>query len=186
MNIPDYVAQSTSDDDWLDGVLRLLQAGYNVEVEQDIAEAKAVIQAHETEAVRLAIAKREPTTPYDISAASKLKSIKSYKIYVLELEGGFYYIGVTSQLDVQTRFDEHLRGTGAWWTRLHRPLRVVEVRDLKTDSYHDACVQENLLALEYIDRYGLDTVRGGIITSPMLDEATKWLEFARRRYAGKK
>ncbi len=44
-------------------------------------------------------------------------------MYLLECEGGSYYCGIA--LDVGRRFQEHLNGTGAAYTRSHRPVRVL-------------------------------------------------------------
>ena len=42
------------------------------------------------------------------------------KLYVLELEDGCYYVGVTS--DIKHRFESHMSDGGSEWTKLHKPL----------------------------------------------------------------
>jgi hypothetical protein len=46
-------------------------------------------------------------------------------LYVLELEGGKYYIGTANK--VSDRWKEHKEGIGSAWTSIHRPLRILEV-----------------------------------------------------------
>lgn len=44
-------------------------------------------------------------------------------VYVLECERGVLYTGVAR--DVDARFQAHAKGTGAKFTRVNRPLRIV-------------------------------------------------------------
>ena len=44
-------------------------------------------------------------------------------IYLLECRNGKIYTGITT--DVQRRFDEHLKGTGAKFTRSNPPLHIL-------------------------------------------------------------
>jgi putative endonuclease len=44
-------------------------------------------------------------------------------LYVLECQGGILYTGIAK--DVDARFAAHLAGTGAIFTRLNRPLRIL-------------------------------------------------------------
>lgn len=46
-------------------------------------------------------------------------------VYVLRLEGGRFYVGYSQ--DVSRRLRQHFTGNGAAWTKLHRPVEVVEV-----------------------------------------------------------
>jgi putative endonuclease len=50
------------------------------------------------------------------------KPNKPYWVYLLECEGNSLYCGIA--LDVQARFAQHTSGTGAAYTRSHKPLRV--------------------------------------------------------------
>lgn len=45
--------------------------------------------------------------------------------YVLECEGGHYYVGMTWNLNM--RIAEHMQGLGAKWTRLHKPKKIINV-----------------------------------------------------------
>jgi putative endonuclease len=44
-------------------------------------------------------------------------------LYVLECKGGVLYTGIAK--DVDTRFAVHLKGAGAMFTRLNRPVRIL-------------------------------------------------------------
>jgi len=71
-------------------------------------------------------------------------------VYVLELEDDCWYIGKTHHLNV--RLAQHWQGTGAKWTRIHKPLRLSRVSMTET---------EQKVALDYIALYGKENVRGG-------------------------
>lgn len=44
-------------------------------------------------------------------------------LYVLECSGGVLYTGIAK--DVDARFQAHVKGTGAKFTRLNRPVRIL-------------------------------------------------------------
>jgi len=79
-------------------------------------------------------------------------------IYILELEGGKYYVGKTHNLE--SRLHAHFSGQGAAWTKLHRPIRVLKTID--TDN-EDACT------IEMMYKYGIKSVRGGSYSQLILD-----------------
>jgi len=84
--------------------------------------------------------------------------VLSPTVYVLELEQGNYYVGITYSLNV--RLAQHWSGSGAKWTRLHRPIRVVEV------LYPATVLDENETTKKYMEQYGYDRVRGGVYNKP--------------------
>ncbi len=47
-------------------------------------------------------------------------------LYLLECRNGSYYAGIT--LDIEARYQAHLRGTGAKYTRANPPLRLLATR----------------------------------------------------------
>lgn len=96
----------------------------------------------------------------------KLHNIKNprvrfFTLYALLLENDKYYVGLTARRDVRKRFNEHLDGTGAKWTKLHKPIKILEVRELGKITESEACKKENAMALEYIGLYGHEHTRGG-------------------------
>ena len=46
-------------------------------------------------------------------------------VYTLELEGGNYYVGFTT--DLNRRLFEHFNDAGSLWTKEHKPIRIVSV-----------------------------------------------------------
>jgi hypothetical protein len=75
-------------------------------------------------------------------------------LYVLECEGGNWYIGTTHDMD--KRFKQHSAGKGgAKWTKAHKPISVHAIYPLK--SKHD----EDNLTKDYMWQHGYDKVRGG-------------------------
>ena len=84
---------------------------------------------------------------------------KPFYIYVLELEDGNYYIGQTRNVD--KRFKSHKQGKGSEWTRLHKPVKVVETRETRALLESEAAVIEDEVAVEYAITYCADHVRGG-------------------------
>jgi putative endonuclease len=51
---------------------------------------------------------------------------RPWLLYLLECRNGSWYAGITNDLD--RRFQAHLRGTGARYTRANPPLRVLASR----------------------------------------------------------
>ena len=54
----------------------------------------------------------------------------SWWLYLLECESGLLYIGIAK--DVEARFEAHRRGTGAMFTRLNKPVRILGKAALAT------------------------------------------------------
>ena len=75
-------------------------------------------------------------------------------IYVLELEDDCFYIGITYNLNL--RIAQHLSGSGAQWTKMHRPKKIVEV-------FYEGCTRqkEDEVTKRYVEIYGAECVRGG-------------------------
>ena len=75
-------------------------------------------------------------------------------IYVLELEDDCFYIGITMNLNL--RIAQHLAGSGAQWTKMHRPVKIVEV-------FYEGCTRqkEDEVTKKYVEIYGAECVRGG-------------------------
>lgn len=60
-------------------------------------------------------------------------------LYLLECEGGSYYVGITK--DLEARFRAHQSGLGAKYTRANPPLRILASRtypDRSTASIAEA------------------------------------------------
>ena len=74
-------------------------------------------------------------------------------IYILRLQGGYYYIGKTT--NVVRRYQQHLSGDGSAWTRKYTPISLE--RTIESTSPFD----EDKIVKEYMAKYGIEKVRGG-------------------------
>lgn len=57
---------------------------------------------------------------------------KKYFVYILLTEKGTFYCGYTD--DVQKRFETHLLGKGAKYTRANKPIKIVYIQEFNTKS----------------------------------------------------
>jgi predicted GIY-YIG superfamily endonuclease len=73
-------------------------------------------------------------------------------VYVLKLEDDCMYVGIT--LNFNQRLAQHFSGQGSKWTKLHKPVSVLEV------VYPATLAIENEVTKRYMGLYG-DKVRGG-------------------------
>jgi predicted GIY-YIG superfamily endonuclease len=85
-------------------------------------------------------------------------------VYVLKLKHDKYYIGKSKYVD--NRIRKHFKGLGAVWTKKHKPLSVVEIVD-KCDDF-----DEDKYTKMYMNKYGIDNVRGGSYCQTKLDPNT--------------
>ena len=87
------------------------------------------------------------------------KLFPRYAIYVLELENAKYYVGSTSKFRQRIRqhFDQY---GGSRWTRLHRPVRVVETHRFVPEKYYLGL--EAQVTARYMQKYGVQNVRGAM------------------------
>ena len=64
-------------------------------------------------------------------------------IYVLNLEGGFYYVGKTN--DIAKRYQQHLDGKGSSWTKIHKPLSISEIKPCTSAMDEDKYTKEYMI-----------------------------------------
>ncbi len=83
-------------------------------------------------------------------------------IYVLRLQSGKYYVGKSE--NPEKRFEEHKNGIGSSWTKKYKPVELVKV--IKNASHFD----EDKITKEYMEKYGIQNVRGGTYVSIELDD----------------
>ncbi len=74
-------------------------------------------------------------------------------VYVLKLEQGKYYVGKTNNF--ASRLESHKNGTGCEWTKRYKYVDTVEVLP-NCDSF-----DEDKYTAMYMEKYGIDNVRGG-------------------------
>jgi len=83
------------------------------------------------------------------------------QVYVLQLEDDCIYVG--NSLSLSNRLSQHWQNLGARWTRLHKPVRVLEVIMVTEGDANDI---ENKRTLELMQEHGAHLVRGGRYCSP--------------------
>ena len=83
-------------------------------------------------------------------------------IYVLQLEQGKYYIGKTN--NPHFRLESHFNSNGSEWTKIYRPLKILELKT-NCDDY-----DEDKITRQYMDKYGINNVRGGSFVSVKLQK----------------
>ncbi len=74
-------------------------------------------------------------------------------IYVLKLKSNKYYVGKTDNPNF--RLNDHFDANGSEWTRKYKPITIHELRP-DCDSK-----DETIITQEYMEKYGIDNVRGG-------------------------
>jgi predicted GIY-YIG superfamily endonuclease len=82
-------------------------------------------------------------------------------IYVLKCQQGKYYVGKTEK-SINKRYKEHISGKGAEWTRRYKPKYIKETK--KGDNF-----DEDKVTKEYMTKYGIENVRGGVYCKLILD-----------------
>lgn len=81
-------------------------------------------------------------------------------IYTLKLQKGKYYVGKTN--NPYFRLQNHFQSNGSTWTKIYKPIKVLEIKK-NCDDY-----DEDKITLQYMDKYGIDNVRGGSFVSVKL------------------
>ena len=74
-------------------------------------------------------------------------------IYVLKLQGNKYYVGKTT--NPTYRLDDHFSEGGSAWTKKYKPISIHELKPDRNDT------DEQIVTQEYMQKYGIDNVRGG-------------------------
>ena len=94
----------------------------------------------------------------------------NYRLYVLELDGGRVYVGITQ--DFGRRYHQHCSGSGAKYTKKYRPIRPVLVINLGVNELSEAEKYEDAKTLELKMIYG-DKCRGGHFMYDMTEYQVK-------------
>lgn len=74
-------------------------------------------------------------------------------IYILQLQSNKYYIGKTS--NPKFRLDSHFNSNGSAWTKKYRPIKLIKLIP-NCDNF-----DEDKHTLKYMEKYGINNVRGG-------------------------
>jgi cellular nucleic acid-binding protein len=85
-------------------------------------------------------------------------------IYVLKLSNNKWYIGKSE--DPLKRYHDHLNGAGSAWTKLYKPISLEKI--IKGSVF-----DEEKITKEYMEKYGIENVRGGSYVQIELSEFHK-------------
>jgi hypothetical protein len=85
-------------------------------------------------------------------------------VYVLLLQNNKYYVGRTT--NPQIRIDEHFNLDGSMWTKKYNPIKLISINNC--DEF-----DEDKITLKYMEKYGIDNVRGGSFCQEILTEYEK-------------
>ena len=89
---------------------------------------------------------------------------KHFWLYVLKLQSGKYYVGITTKTP-EARLQEHLKGIrAAYWTMQYKPISIIARKDLGVTSEARATQYENKVTRQYMKKCGTNNVRGGDLT----------------------
>ena len=86
-------------------------------------------------------------------------------IYILQLEQGKYYVGKTNNPDF--RLEQHLNVYGSAWTHKYKPIKVIKLIN-NCDDF-----DEDKWTVKYMEKYGIDNVRGGSFCTIILNNESK-------------
>ena len=89
-------------------------------------------------------------------------------IYVLKLKYNKYYVGKTENPNF--RLNDHFDANGSEWTRKYKPITVHEIRP-DCDSK-----DETIITQEYMEKYGIDNVRGGPWCKINIDDQKQFIQ----------
>lgn len=82
-------------------------------------------------------------------------------IYILKCKDNCYFIGKTIGSYFK-EIDNHFKGTGCEWTKLHKPMRLEMLRHFCDET------DDDFYTRVYVTKYGIDKVRGGSYSQPEL------------------
>ena len=106
-----------------------------------------------------------------------IMSTTTRTVYILELQNGKYYVGRTSNL--QRRLQDHFSHSGSYWTKKHKPLRLIRKIENNCDSMFD----EDKFVKETMAEFGVDNVRGGSYVQDYISSDVKALIEKEIRFA---
>jgi predicted GIY-YIG superfamily endonuclease/ribosomal protein S13 len=82
-------------------------------------------------------------------------------VYILELEDGKFYVGKT--YNIENRLLQHFDNSGSSWTKKYKPKDIIEIIP-DCDQF-----DENKYTIKYMEKYGINNVRGGSYCKLTLD-----------------
>lgn len=86
-------------------------------------------------------------------------------LYILELQNGKYYVGITTTF--KHRLMEHKRGSSTAFVRENLPVKSYKVGLLKSRNWYKCLDDETKVTMRLIRKKGFENVYGGAITGSM-------------------
>lgn len=86
-------------------------------------------------------------------------------VYILKCENEKYFVGKTED-SIKEIYKKHLDGVICEWTKSYKPIKLVSIISPANESDEDRYTEM------YMDKYGIDNVRGGKYTCMNLDDRT--------------
>lgn len=80
-------------------------------------------------------------------------------LFALKLEDDNYFIGRTS--NIKLALLNELNGLGSEWTKIHRPIELLSVTEIKTNDKNNIRRLHNSYVVTYMKKYGFQKIRGG-------------------------
>lgn len=90
---------------------------------------------------------------------------KNWTLYILRLEQGKYYVGITTKTPEKRLWEHQNNIRAAYWTKLYRPEAIIYQKLLGEISEDKAKRYENKMVRACFEKYGLNNVRGGNLTN---------------------
>jgi predicted GIY-YIG superfamily endonuclease len=91
---------------------------------------------------------------------------KEYAIYVLTLQNGKYYVGMSEQ--VGWRFIQHERGkSSSRFVQENKPIIKEEIVNSSHSNKEIVLYLETMKTMQLIKKYGIENVSGGFITGSL-------------------
>tara|TARA_Y100000356_G_C11182440_1_gene247613 strand:+ start:106 stop:852 length:747 start_codon:yes stop_codon:yes gene_type:complete len=82
-------------------------------------------------------------------------------IYILKLQENKYFVGKTD--NIEYIYHKHLNGTFSEWTKKYKPVLILEIIE-------DILNDEDAYVIKYMNKYGIENVRGGSYNDEELSE----------------
>ena len=81
---------------------------------------------------------------------------KKYYTYVLLTENNTFYCGYTD--DVEKRYEKHISGKGAKYTRANKPVKIIYTAEFETKSeaMKEECRIKDLTRQEKLEFFGMN------------------------------
>jgi len=92
-------------------------------------------------------------------------------LYVLTLQNGKYYVGITN--NPKERFHNHSNGKTTYFVKQNLPIIDIQKTLLRTSDRKQTEKIETRKALELMKKYGIENVTGGLLAGDYHDKIMK-------------